>query len=176
CSGSRIGCTRDITDFGATRYRFLAAVAGIVDPDPPRISIFHFFGAYFQMIRTTSILSCCLLLGATLSASEPQTGIEGVITVGPVSGGPARIGIPGFETISKRDVPRAKRKRNSNTVYHRRSGIFPCPTGTGSPHRFAKGQKRRNRALWALRSRCSCRPDDEGRVALRHLYPVGAFY
>src|SRR5437868_2578993 len=74
-----------------------------------------------------------------------------------------------FETISKRDVPRAKRKRNSNTVYHRRSGIFPCPTGTGSPHRFAKGQKRRNRALWALRSRCSCRPDDEGRVALRHL-------
>ena len=28
----------------------------------------------------TSILSCCLLLGATLSASEPQMGIEGVIT------------------------------------------------------------------------------------------------
>src|SRR6266850_7041257 len=110
------------------------------------------------MIWTTSILSCCLLLGATLSASEPQTGIEGVITVGPVNGGRARIG------------------RNSNTVYHRRSGIYPCPTGTGSLHRFAKGQKRRNRALWALRGRCSCRPDDEGRVALRHRYPVGAFY
>ena len=41
-----------------------------------------------------SILSCCFLLAAALSASEPQTGIEGVITVGPVHGGPARIGIP----------------------------------------------------------------------------------
>jgi len=69
-------------------------VAGIVDPGRPRISILHLFGVYFQMIRTTSILSCCLLLGATLSASEPQTGIEGLITVGPVNGGPARMGVP----------------------------------------------------------------------------------
>ena len=46
------------------------------------------------MIWTTSILSCCLLLGATLSASEPQTGIEGVITIGPTHGGPTRIGVP----------------------------------------------------------------------------------
>jgi hypothetical protein len=46
------------------------------------------------MIWTPSILSCCLLLAATLSASEPQTGIEGVITVGLVHGGPSRIGIP----------------------------------------------------------------------------------
>lgn len=51
------------------------------------------------MIWTTSILSCCLLLGATLSASEAQTGIEGVITVGPVNGGPARIGIPGSRPL-----------------------------------------------------------------------------
>ena len=46
------------------------------------------------MISTTSILSCCLLLAATLSASEPQTGIEGVITVAPIHGGPSRIGVP----------------------------------------------------------------------------------
>ena len=46
------------------------------------------------MISTPSILSCCLLLAATLPASEPQTGVEGVITVGPVHGGPARIGVP----------------------------------------------------------------------------------
>jgi hypothetical protein len=46
------------------------------------------------MISTPSILFCYLLLAATLSAAEPQTGIEGVITVGPVHGGPARIGVP----------------------------------------------------------------------------------
>ncbi len=46
------------------------------------------------MISTPPILSCGLLLAATLSASEPQTGIEGVIIVGPVHGGPARIGVP----------------------------------------------------------------------------------
>ena len=51
------------------------------------------------MIWTTSILSCCLFLGATLSASEAQTGIEGVITVGPVNGGPARIGILGSKPL-----------------------------------------------------------------------------
>ena len=52
------------------------------------------------MIWTTSILSCCLLLGATLSASEPQTGIEGVITVAPVHGGPTRIGIPDSRALA----------------------------------------------------------------------------
>jgi hypothetical protein len=57
----------------------------------PGISV---FGVYFPMISAPSILSCCLLLAATLSASKPQTGIEGVVTVGPVHGGPARIGVP----------------------------------------------------------------------------------
>jgi hypothetical protein len=46
------------------------------------------------MTSMPSVLSCCLLVAATLSASEPQTGIEGVISVGPVHGGPARIGVP----------------------------------------------------------------------------------
>ena len=48
----------------------------------------------------TSILSCCLLLGATLSASEPETGIEGVITVGPVHGGPTRMGLPDSRAVA----------------------------------------------------------------------------
>ena len=42
----------------------------------------------------TPILSCCLLFAATLSASEAQSGIEGIITVSPVHGGPSRIGVP----------------------------------------------------------------------------------
>ena len=46
------------------------------------------------MISASSILPICLFVAATLSASEPQTGIEGVITVGPVHGGPSRIGVP----------------------------------------------------------------------------------
>jgi len=52
------------------------------------------------MISTPSILSCCLLLAATLPASEPQTGIEGVITVGPAQGGPARIGVPDSRALA----------------------------------------------------------------------------
>ena len=35
-----------------------------------------------------------LAVAAPASAAEPGTGIEGVITVGPVHGGPARIGVP----------------------------------------------------------------------------------
>jgi hypothetical protein len=56
------------------------------------------------------------LLGATLSASEPQTGIEGVITVSPVNGGPARIGIPGSKPLAKRT-----KKAESVTMGHSKS-------------------------------------------------------
>jgi hypothetical protein len=52
------------------------------------------------MSSTPSILSCCLLLAAALSASEPQTGIEGVIFVGPVHGGPTRIGVPDSKALA----------------------------------------------------------------------------
>ena len=176
CSGSRFGCTRDITDFGATRYRFPVAVVGIVDPGPPS----HFNISLFRSLFPDDLddVHSILLPPPWRNAFRRRT------TNGDRRGDYRRSRErrtsenrnSWFETISKRDVPRAKRKRNGNAVYHRRSGIFPCPTGTGSLHRFAKGQKRRNRALWALRSRCSCRPDDEGRVALRHRYPVGAFY
>ena len=92
CSGSRAGCTSDtnyLRDFGSR-----AVVAAILDPGHRRISTFQLFSVYFPMNLTPLILSCCLLLAATLPASEPQTGIEGLITVGPVHGGPARIGVP----------------------------------------------------------------------------------
>jgi len=63
-------------------------------PVVPGISTFERFGVYFPMISTPFILSCCLLVATTLSASELETGIEGVITVGPVHGGPTRMGVP----------------------------------------------------------------------------------
>jgi hypothetical protein len=65
----------------------------------PKPNATHFSISGFQLfsidvISTPSILSCCLLLAVALYASEPQTGIEGIITVGPVHGGPARVGVP----------------------------------------------------------------------------------
>ena len=59
------------------------------------------FSVLCVMNSTPSILSCCLLLSATLSGSEPQAGIEGVITVGPVHGGPARIGVPDSRPLAR---------------------------------------------------------------------------
>jgi hypothetical protein len=52
------------------------------------------------MISTPFILSCCLLVATTLSASEPETGIEGVITVSPVHGGPTRMGVPDSRALA----------------------------------------------------------------------------
>jgi hypothetical protein len=46
------------------------------------------------------VLSCCLFVATILSASEPQTGIEGVITVAPVHGGPTRMGIPDSRALA----------------------------------------------------------------------------
>jgi hypothetical protein len=36
----------------------------------------------------------CLIATLPLCAADPATGLEGVITVGPVHGGPSRIGLP----------------------------------------------------------------------------------
>jgi hypothetical protein len=81
------------------------------------ISAFKLFGVYFPMISTPFILSCCLLVATTLFASEPETGIEGVITVGPAHGGPARMGVPDSRALAN-DIHRAKTKRNSDILYH----------------------------------------------------------
>jgi hypothetical protein len=61
---------------------------------------FKLFGVYFSMTSTPFILSRCLLVAATLSAAEPQTGIEGIVTVGPVHGGPTRIGVPDSRALA----------------------------------------------------------------------------
>jgi hypothetical protein len=117
------------------------------------------------MIWTTSILSCCLLLGATLSASEPPMGIEGVITVGPVNGGPARIGIPGSKPLANATFLAQNEKGIATPFTTDDQGYFRVPLEPGH-YIVSLKDKKGNRALWALRSRCSCRPDDEGRVAL----------
>jgi len=52
------------------------------------------------MTSTPLILSCCFLVTATLSASEPQSGIEGVVTVSPVHGGPTRMGVPDSKVLA----------------------------------------------------------------------------
>jgi hypothetical protein len=52
------------------------------------------------MTSTPFLLSCCLLVTATLSASEPQTGIEGIVTISPVHGGPTRVGVPNLRALA----------------------------------------------------------------------------
>ena len=104
------------------------------------------------MIWTTSILSCCLLLGATLSASEPPMGIEGVITVGPVNGGPARIGIPGSKPLAKATFLAQNEKGIATPFTTDDQGYFRVSTGTESLHRFAKGQKRESGTMGPSKS------------------------
>src|SRR5438874_12526943 len=79
------------------------------------------------MIWTTSILSCCLILGATLSAAESQTGIEGVFTAGPVNGGPARIGIPGSKPSANATFLAQNEKGMATTFTTDEQGYFSVP-------------------------------------------------
>jgi len=47
------------------------------------------------MIRTLiAVFSCFVVLPETQSTPEPETGLEGVISVSPVHGGPLRLGVP----------------------------------------------------------------------------------
>jgi len=92
-------------------------------------------------------------------------GIEGVITVGPVNGGPARIGIPGSKPLANATFLAQNEKGIATPFTTDDQGYFRVSTGTGH-YIVSLKDKKGNRALWALRSRCSCRPDDEGRVAL----------
>jgi hypothetical protein len=119
-------------------------------PALARISISHLFGVYFQLIWTPAILSCCLLLAATLSASEPQTGIEGVITVGPVHGGPARIGIPDSKPLANATFL-AQNEKGTETPLTVDQGYFRVPLEPGHYIVSLKDKKSRNRSLWAFR-------------------------
>ena len=83
------------------------------------------------MTWTPSILSCCLLLAATLSASEPPTGIEGVITVGPVHGGPARIGVPDSRPLANATFIAQDQKGTATSFTSDDQGHFRVPLEPG---------------------------------------------
>jgi len=51
---------------------------------------------------------------ATLSASEPETGIEGVITVGPVHGGATRMGLPDSRALA--NMTFSAQKQNGTAI------------------------------------------------------------
>jgi hypothetical protein len=94
---------------------FCPVVTGIVDSVMPRISPLSFFGVYFLVSSTPFLLPCCLLLTATLSASEPQTGIEGIITISPVHGGPTRMGVPDSRALA--DTTFIAQKQNGMAAF-----------------------------------------------------------
>jgi len=75
-------------------------VAGIVDPVVPRISALSFLVFLFDDLDTVDSILLPSRGRNALSAFEPQTGIEGVITVGPVHGGPTRIGVPDSRALA----------------------------------------------------------------------------
>jgi hypothetical protein len=89
----------------------LALWPGSVDPGHFSISVFQLFSIFSLMISTPSILTCCFLLAGTLAASDPRTGIEGVITAGPVHGGPSRIGVPDSRPLANTPFVVANEKR-----------------------------------------------------------------
>jgi hypothetical protein len=48
----------------------------------------------FPIIMVLLAVFSCLVLAETQSTPEPETGLEGVISVSPVHGGPSRLGVP----------------------------------------------------------------------------------
>jgi hypothetical protein len=48
----------------------------------------------FSIIMVLLAVFSCLVLAETQSTPEPETGLEGVISVSPVHGGPSRLGVP----------------------------------------------------------------------------------
>jgi hypothetical protein len=75
-----------------------------------------------------------------LSAAAPATGLEGVITVGPVHGGPTRIGVPDSRPLA--NTAFIAKNQEGNVVSIRRYGPFEADVTAG--------------------------PNDESRMALRH--------
>jgi hypothetical protein len=57
--------------------------------------------SFFPVILVFLLMSCFLSAqGQQIPTPEPATGIEGVITVGPIHGGPARIGVPDSKPLT----------------------------------------------------------------------------
>jgi hypothetical protein len=48
----------------------------------------------FPIIMVLLAVFSCLVLAEIQSAPEPETGLEGMISVSPVHGGPSRLGVP----------------------------------------------------------------------------------
>jgi hypothetical protein len=68
----------------------LSALIFLVDFN---VSVFPHLTILRQMIRMLLVLVCMTAM-LSLSAADYATGIEGIITTGPVHGGPTRIGVP----------------------------------------------------------------------------------
>jgi hypothetical protein len=77
------------------------------------------------------ILSCCLLVTATLSASEPQSGIEGVVTVSPVHGGPTRMGVPDSRALANTTFIAQKQNGTATFFTTDDQGRFRVPLEPG---------------------------------------------
>jgi hypothetical protein len=57
--------------------------------------------ALFRRILAFLVLSCVSATpGQMTPTPEPETGIEGVISIGPTHGGPARIGVPDSKPLA----------------------------------------------------------------------------
>jgi hypothetical protein len=95
------------------------------------------------MISMPSILSCCLLVATMLFASEPQTGIEGVITVGPVHGGPTRIGVPDSRPLANATFIAQKEKGTATSFTTDDEGRFRIWLEPGHYSVSLKAEKRR---------------------------------
>src|SRR2546430_17564103 len=94
------------------------------------------------MTSTPFILSCCLLVTATLSASEPQSGIEGVITVSPVHGGPTRRGVPDSRVLANTTFIAQKQNGTAKSFTNDEEGRFRVSLEAGPYTGSLKQEKR----------------------------------
>jgi hypothetical protein len=96
------------------------------------------------MTSTPFILSCCLVVALTLSASEPQTGIEGVITVGPTHGGPTRIGVPDSTALANTTFIAQKQNGTATSFTTDNQGRFRVSL---EPGHYAVSLKEKKRGI-----------------------------
>jgi hypothetical protein len=69
----------------------------------PLILPFHVLGISVRWEMRLLFCLACLGTAVAVFAADPATGIEGIITVGPIHGGPSRIGIPDSKPLANTD-------------------------------------------------------------------------